>query len=122
MTKQLREGFYRLVESRDNNKILFLDKDTFAWINARNIGEILVKSYKTPKIKIHINEGRFRLFLVKDEPMLHDIEHLELEYSKDNRQGYFLLTGLPGDDKKRARIIPTDEIISNKIAEVENVD
>ena len=114
MIEQLKEGLYQLAESKDNNKILLLDKDIFAWINAQNIGELLVKSHKTPRIKAYISEGRFRLFLVKDEPMLHDIEHLELEYATDSWQGYFLLTGLPDDDKKRTRIIPTNKTISDR--------
>jgi hypothetical protein len=38
--------------------------------------------------------------------------HLELEVGEGYWQGYLLLSGLPNDDHKRARIIPTTETIT----------
>jgi hypothetical protein len=49
---------------------------------------------------------------VKDEPKLSDNQHIELEVGLDAWQGYLLLTGLPDDDKKRTRIVPTGELIT----------
>jgi len=114
MIEQVREGSYELIESKHGTRALTLDSDAFAWINAKDIGELLVGLDKVPKIKTHIARGRYYLYNVKDEPMLHDIEHLELEYGDNNWQGYFLLTGLPAEDKKRTRIIPTSEVITGK--------
>lgn len=115
MIKEMREGFYELIETKDGVKILFLDKDIFAWIKTPNIGQILVWSNKNPATGSYLSKGRYTLYRVEDEPYLHDLEHLELEYGKDQWQGYFLLTGLPNQDRKRVRIIPTSEIITGKL-------
>lgn len=112
-----REGVYRLIESKGQTKILILDgKETFAWVNAKDIGEILVSSHKTHKTDCILAVGHFRIYEVKDEPGLTDLIHLELSVGLGVWQGYLLPTGLPHAEKKRNRIIPTPEIITRSIA------
>lgn len=113
MIKLLQEGHYKLIETKGQTKILVLDdKRIFAWVNALEIGEILVASHKTHKTDNILAIGRYRLYEVKDEPDLTDLLHLELLVGDGVWQGYLLTTGLPTDEKKRNRIIPTKEIIT----------
>ncbi len=112
MIKQLRAGFYKLIETKANTKVLYLDNETYAWVEPPAIGEILVYSHKTHREDCSLAMGRYTLYGVEDEPHLSDNYHLELEYGKSAWQGYLLLTGLPDDHHKRARIIPTTEIIT----------
>lgn len=112
MIKLLVHGNYRLTETRHITKILELsDLGTFAWINAGEIGEILVLSEKYPRLYT-LASGNYRLYQVKDEPGLTDTTHLELFTGKGTWQGYLLPTGLPVSSHKRSRIIPTSEIIT----------
>lgn len=113
MIKIHQQGSYKLIETKGQTKILILDNnDTFAWINAEDIGEILVTSHKKHKTDCILAAGRYRLYEVKDEPQLTDLLHLELFVGEGIWQGYLLPTGLPNDEKKRNRIIPTDEVIT----------
>lgn len=113
MIKLTQEGRYRLIETKGQTKILILDeKSTFAWVNAAEIGEILVASHKTHKTDNILAIGRYRLYSVKNEAKLTDLFHLELHVGNGTWQGYLLPTGLPTEKKKRNRIIPTDEIIT----------
>ena len=113
MIKRLQEGQYNLIETKGQTKILALDKKrVFAWVNAEDIGEILVTSHKRHKTDNILAIGRYRLYEVKDEPDLTDLQHLELYVGDKTWQGYLLTTGLPTDEKKRNRIIPTNETIT----------
>lgn len=105
-------GTYKLVETKHNTKILYLDNEAYAWVEPTGIGEILVASHNPLKTDCVLSIGEYRLLLVEDEPKLSDQLHLELEVGKKSWQGYILLTGLPSKQKKRTRIIPTREIIS----------
>lgn len=113
MIKMLAEGHYKLLETKQQTKILILDdKKTFAWVNVIDIGEILVTSHKSHHTDTVLAVGRYRLYDIKDEPTLTDLYHLELHVGNGTWQGYLLPTGLPDDKKKRNRIIPTNEIIT----------
>lgn len=113
MIKVLKTGNYKLIETKDQTKILILDgKKTFAWVNIKAIGEILVTSHKTHKADAILTVGKFRLYDVTDEPKLSDQLHLELSVGEGVWQGYLLPTGLPTNKKKRNRIIPTVEVIT----------
>jgi hypothetical protein len=113
MIKLLQEGLYRLIETKGQTKILSLNgSHTFAWVNAANIGEILVTSHKTHKTDNILALGEYRLYAVKKEPKLVDLLHLELSVGGGVWQGYLLPTGLPTDKDIRNRIIPTKEIIT----------
>jgi hypothetical protein len=105
-------GLYRLVESKSNTKILHLGNQSYAWVEPKEIGEILVTSHKSHKLDCVLSVGYYRLYDVEEEPELSDQLHLELETGRDQWQGYLLPTGLPEDDKKRVRIIPTRETIT----------
>lgn len=113
MIKVLEEGFYELIETKHQTKILTLNKTkTFAWINAGNIGEILVSSHKSHKADAIVAVGKYRLYEVKDEPKITDLIHLELLVGQGKWQGYLLPTGLPTSNNLRNRIIPTNECIT----------
>lgn len=112
MIRRKSSGFYKLIETKSNTKILYMDNDVYAWLEPRHIGEILVTSHKLHHADCMLGIGRYHLYEVKDEPSISDNMHLELEVGRDIWQGYLLLTGLPDDSKKRARIIPTHEIIT----------
>ena len=109
-----KSGRYELIETKSDVKILYLDSDAYAWVNPKEIGEILVVSHKPHKTDCLLSIGEFRLYDVDDEPFLSDQQHLELEVGGGEWQGYLLLTGLPNDQKKRGRIIATNELITGK--------
>ena len=108
-------GDYKLIETKHDTKILYLDDDIYAWVKAAGIGHILIASHKTHKTDYLLSLGRYRLYRVEDEPKLSDHIHLELEVGANTWQGYFLLTNLPDEDNKRTRIIPTTEIITDNL-------
>lgn len=113
MIRLAKQGNYQLIETKRLNKILSLsEKGTYAWVNAKGIGEILVASYKKHQADYVLAVGKYRLYEVKDEQKLADTIHLELSTGKGNWQGYLLITGFPTAKDKRSRIIPTKEIIT----------
>lgn len=118
MIQLIQEGQYRLIESKKQIKILTLDHNQtkqFVWINTSDIGEILVSSDKPHKPDYILATGKYRIYLVKDEPKFVDLTHLELHTGNGTWQGYLLPTGLPTNHKKRNRIIPTDEVITKSL-------
>ncbi len=121
MIKLEDKGQYRLTETKNQTKILTLfDEDdsnerTFAWVNAQDVGELLVTSHKKHETDAILAFGRYRLYEVKDEKNYTDLEHLELLVGQGVWQGYLLLTGLPTDDNSKRRIIPTDEVITKTV-------
>ncbi|MBI4080630.1 MAG: hypothetical protein HY430_02555 [Candidatus Levybacteria bacterium] len=113
MIKLIEKGIYALIETKGQTKILTLDGNrTFAWVSLAEIGEILVASHKSHKVDYMLATGRYRTYEVKDEPKLTDLVHLELLVGDGIWQGYLLPTGLPTEEKKRNRIIPTNETIT----------
>jgi hypothetical protein len=118
MITVLQKGLYTLIETKSHTKILTLDGVTYAWIVAKDIGEILVTSHVPHKADHTLATGVYRLYDVKDEPHLSDQLHLELNVGEHLWQGYLLLTGLPDDKKKRTRIIPTREVVSSGLSSV----
>jgi hypothetical protein len=107
-----KSGRYKLIETKANNKVLYLDNHVYAWVEPVSIGEILVYSHKVHKTDCVLSMGSYKLYTVKNEPTLSDQVHLELEVGEDHWQGYLLLSGLPDDHHKRGRIIPTHETIT----------
>lgn len=110
-----RSGNYKLIETKHDTKVLYLDDEIYAWVKAAGIGQILIASHKTHKTDYLLSVGGYRLYKVEDEPNLSDHIHLELEVGPSVWQGYFLLTNLPDEDNKRTRIIPTTEIITGSL-------
>lgn len=123
MITLLSQGDYQLIEIKNLSRILKIsDKGTFAWINAKGIGEILNLTHKKQKAEYVLSVGKYRIYDVKDDPKLTDTLHLELSTGKGSWQGYLLITGLPTDKNKRSRIIPTKEIItkSSNFSQISN--
>ena len=116
MIKILKTGDYQLTETKGETKILRLDgKYIYAWINAKDIGELLISSHDTHATDSILAVGKYRLYDVKDEPEITDLHHLELLVGQGKWQGYLLPTGLPTEERKRKRIIPTKECISRSL-------
>lgn len=113
MIELKKTGLYKLIETKHHTKILYLDNDTYAWVEPVNIGEILVATHALHKTDCILSVGEYKIYDVDDEPKITDLAHLELEVGKNTWQGYLLLTGLPNDRKKRGRIVPTFEVITN---------
>lgn len=113
MIKTIKQGDYKLLETKNQSKILILDNTKgYAWINAAGIGEILVATRRTQETDTTLAVGKYRLYEVKDEPKISDLVHLELMAGQGVWQGYLLLTELPTDKKSKSRIIPTTEVIT----------
>lgn len=116
MIKVLTEGQYQLTETKEQTKILSLDDKQFAWVNVSDIGGILITSFKKHDTDTVLSLGKYRLYGVKDEPDLTDLQHLELCVGDNTWQGYLLTTGLPNGRDKRNRIIPTNELITKSLS------
>ena len=114
MITLLTSGLYKLMETKAQTKILYLDDTAYAWVQPVDIGEILVASHNKHATDTLLATGEYRLYDVRDEPHYSTHEHLELEVGDGAWQGYLLLTGLPTHTRKRRRIIPTNEVISDR--------
>lgn len=114
MITLVKKGRYTLIETRNDTKVLTLDGKSYIWIFTRSIGEMLISTHKSHKTDQKLSKGEYRLYEVKDEPKLVDTLHLELAIGEGDWQGYLLITGFPQKTKMRSRIIPTNEVISNR--------
>ena len=108
----LKDGQYRLIETRQQIKILYLDGVPYVWLFIPGIGHVLETTTKPHKPDHVLAVGNYRLYKVKNEARFSDHKHLELFAGDGQWQGYLLLTGFPTAQKKRTRIVTTDEIIS----------
>src|SRR4030042_2020609 len=106
MIKLIKKGKYLLVETRNDVKVLKLDRKTFVWVFTKSIGEMLVATHRGHKTDQKLAKGEYRVYKVKDEPKLVDTIHLELSIGEDDWQGYLLITGFPKSRKTKSRIIP----------------
>lgn len=115
MITTLQSGNYKLIETKNHIKVLYLDDKAYAWINAKNVGELLVLSRNPHKTDCVLGLGKYYLYDVEDEPYKFDLQHLELQIGDNAWQGYLLLSGLPGPTKKMARLVPTEEVITGTV-------
>ncbi|OGH21491.1 MAG: hypothetical protein A2958_01455 [Candidatus Levybacteria bacterium RIFCSPLOWO2_01_FULL_38_13] len=116
MIRAITSGQYKLIETWGHTKILQLNgKRSYAWIVAKNIGELLVSTFKKHAADYILSAGSYRLYEVTDEPNLIDGMHLELLAGEGLWQGYLLPTGLPTRKKVRNRIIPTKELLTKTV-------
>lgn len=113
MIQIIEKGTYCLFRTKRLNKILHLNKRTYAWIETPSVGEILVTTRKLHKTDYILSIGNYVVYDVSDEPDFSDQQHLELEVGNGKWQGYLLLSGLPTSEHKRVRIIPTHEVIND---------
>jgi hypothetical protein len=116
MITRRRCGLYKLVETKSQTKIFYLDNDTYAWVEPPALGELLASSRREHATILSM--GIYCVFDVKNEPRLTNTTHLELEVGGGVWQGYLLIAGLPDEHKMRARIVPTRECISASLAYV----
>lgn len=114
MIKLVKSGKYTLYETKTNIKILQLDRIAYVWLKIEGIGEVLVISHNQHRRDDILSTNEYKLYSVKNEKNLVDLQHLELKVGEDMWQGYLLLTGLPNDKHLRARVVPTKEVITKK--------
>ncbi len=114
MIKLTQQGNYVLVSTKDHKTLLSLDGTHYLWSYAPKIGDLLTFSKHEHASDYVMARGNYRLYTVKNEATLVDLEHLELAVGRGKWQGYLLLTGLPTASKLRSRIVATEEIISGK--------
>lgn len=112
MIKIIEQGQYSIVRTKDHKTLLYLGEKGYVRSYAPKIGELLTFSKRERKTDYVIARGNYRIYSVKDDPNLVDLEHLELSLGRGRWQGYLLLTGLPTSRKLRRRIVPTDEVIT----------
>jgi hypothetical protein len=113
MITRIDGGTFELTETGHGTKILVLNDLPYVWIVAPGIGSLLIYTDQPHETSEILSKGHFRLFQVRDEPELSDQLHLELEFSKNQWQGYLLPTGLPDDTDTRKRLIATHQTISS---------
>lgn len=114
MIKLIKKGTYRLVWSKDRQRILYLGDQGYLWAHAKSIGELLTFSKHPHMPSYMMAEGKYRIYSVKKEPKLVDLQHLELSIKPGVWQGFLLLTGLPTKTKLRSKIVPTEEVVRRK--------
>jgi hypothetical protein len=107
-------GIYTIVGTADHKTMLTLDGVRYLQSYAPKIGNLLTYAKREHTTDYLIARGNYRIYKVKDELHLVDLEHLELSIGRGVWQGYLLLTGLPTARKIRSRIIATDEVITGK--------
>lgn len=112
MIKLITKGSYRLVGTKDRKIMLYLDDQGYHWGYAPKIGNLLTFSKHPHTESYLLAQGKYKLYDVKYEPRLVDLQHLELSVGPRRWQGYLLLTELPHARKIRSRIEPTEEVIS----------
>lgn len=112
MIQLIKDGQYKLIETKGQTKILYLDEEVYAWVNVDEIGEILVFSHNPHKTDNILALGSYRFYVVDNEPKLTDLKHLELFVGRGVWQGYLLPTGLPNRKDTKKRIIPTAEVLT----------
>lgn len=107
-----RKGNYESFETTHQHKILVLDNnDYYAWVDT-SLGHLLVKSDPEHEKAKTLNQGEYILITPHDEPDMNDnIDHLELK-ENGKYHNYVLPNGLPTDEDKQKKIIPTDEYLS----------
>lgn len=109
MIKVLKEGRYKLVETKKHAKVIYLDGEPYVWFYVPKVGHILETKKGHHKTDYTLVVGRYRLYDVKGSPRYTENKHLELFVGNGLWQGYILPAGL----KHKRIIIPTNEIISS---------
>lgn len=116
MMRLCRSGTYKLIETRRNIRILYLNNTAYAWIEPWSNKEILVISRRSHITDCILSMGSFRLYDVKDELRLPGKQLLTLEVGADIWQGYLLPTGLPTARRKRVRILIAHQVVIGSVA------
>lgn len=114
MIKLIKKGQYKLVATLDHKRMLYLDGQGYQWAYAEHIGDLFAFSKHLHTQNYVLAVGEYRIYRVKNEPKLVDLDHLELEIGNGQWQGYLLLTGLPTARKIRSRVEATREVISHR--------
>lgn len=114
MITLIQKGTYEIVSTKDHGIMMILDDQRYLRSYAPKIGDLLTYAKSEHAINYYIARGNYRIYRVKDEPNLVDLDHLERSLGRGMWQGYLLLTKLPTAKKICSRIVPTNEIISGR--------
>lgn len=112
MIKVEDKGSYKLIETRQQIKILYLDGAAYVWFFVPGIGSVLEATSRTHQTEHVLARGNYRIYNVKDEVDFSNRQHLELYVGEGRWQGYLLLSGLPSASRKRTKLIATGQAIS----------
>lgn len=112
MIKLTASGKYRLAETHNSSKLLYLDSEAYIWRPVAHVGHMLGLVNNPKKTDSYLAVGNYRLYDVKDEAGFTDNRHLELFLGSGRWQGYLLPDGLPADGRTMHRIIATHELIT----------
>lgn len=113
MISVLKRGEYKILEAKNNIRILILDnKEVFEWNSQAKNGEISISSYKNNQDDNLLSVGNYRLYNVEDETDYIGQKHLELQVGCGYWQGYLLPKDLPKKNKESNVIIPTKELLT----------
>ena len=112
MVTSLRKGTYRLIETKEQTKVLTLDEKVYSWVVDDEFPKIGIMTHNPRNTDHLLATGKYRLHQILDDPELSELQHLKLNVGEKLWQGYVLLNGLPNDKKKSSRIIPTKTILS----------
>ena len=113
MISVLKRGEYKLIDTKNESKILVLDgQETFSWLLTSQEGEIITSSHVAQKDDTLLSVGNYRLYKIDNEPKYTDNLHLELQVGCGYWQGYLLPSGFPKNKDKSSKIISTDELLT----------
>ena len=112
MIKAVGKGQYKLIETTNNIKILYLDDRVYACPGLSHYSEIFESFHRKHKTDSILGTGQYYLYRVTNEPDLSDALHLELEAGEGVWQGYLLIQGLPNNKNVRTCIVATHETIT----------
>lgn len=120
MIKVVLCGKYRLVETVEHLKVLYLDDAVYLWQYEPGTGDVLVLiGYQYPA-GYTLACGNYRVYEVTDEPRFSGHIHLELYLGDQHWQGYVLEAGLP-PKHSQSFIAPTAEVITKKTSWTEDI-
>ena len=113
MLQVIGSGTYKLTETKDNTKVLFIDDEkAFGWKNGKCDGDLFLLAPDTENICCFLSVGKWRLYEIKDEPGLTDGNHFELHVGRGRWQGYLLPEGFPTAVNKQRPISQTGQTIT----------
>jgi len=118
MVSIMRQGSYKLTESRLQIKALYLDSSSYAMLFIDALGEMIATAREPKPSDYTLSAGHYRLYDIVDEPDMSEGLHLELEVGDDIWQGYLLPNGLPDKGSIRGCLLPTHELVTGTPFEV----
>lgn len=114
MIRLIQWGEYRLAIIAEGNTIIAIDNHVYSLFPDHATLEFYDNQLPSLVVSaLTLHRGNYRVFDVYDEPQLTETIHLELEDEDGYVKSYLLPRGLPHQNMRRARQIPTVQQITN---------